>query len=120
LQTDGTTRISVAAYGLVDIRNQFVVSAGVAQLSSTTTLGFTSGVPSLSMDTRLSRVSAGVLGIRGSGGTVGATIELFEQTAPVAGAADTVRIYAEDDGAGKTRLMALFPTGAAQQIAIEP
>lgn len=31
-----------------------------------------------------------------------------------------VRIYAEDNGAGKTRLMALFATGAAQQIAIEP
>jgi hypothetical protein len=31
-----------------------------------------------------------------------------------------VRIYAEDNGSGKTRLMAKFPTGAAVQIAIEP
>jgi len=29
-------------------------------------------------------------------------------------------IYTVDNGAGKTRLMALFPTGAALQIAIEP
>jgi hypothetical protein len=39
---------------------------------------------------------------------------------PAAPSANAVRIYAEDDGAGKTRLMALFATGAAQQIAIEP
>ena len=42
------------------------------------------------------------------------------QTAPAAPAANGVYIYAEDDGAGKTRLMARFATGAAQQIAIEP
>lgn len=46
--------------------------------------------------------------------------EMAEQTAPTAPAADRVRIYAEDNGSGKTRLMALFATGAAQQIAIEP
>lgn len=46
--------------------------------------------------------------------------EMTEQTAPAAGAANTVRIYAEDNGAGKTRLMALFATGAAQQLAVEP
>ena len=40
--------------------------------------------------------------------------------APAAPAANQVRIYAEDNGSGKTRLMARFATGAAQQIAIEP
>jgi len=47
-------------------------------------------------------------------------LEFTEQTAPAAPAANNVRIYAEDDGAGKTRLMARFATGAAVQIAIEP
>jgi len=47
-------------------------------------------------------------------------MQMTEITAPSAGAANTVRIYAEDNGAGKTRLMALFASGAAQQIAIEP
>ncbi len=58
----------------------------------------------------------------GTGGvTLGANYQqLTEMTAPAAGASNTVRIYAEDNGAGKTRLMAIFPTGAAQQIAIEP
>lgn len=46
--------------------------------------------------------------------------EMAEMTAPAAPAANKVRIYAEDDGTGKTRLMARFATGAAQQIAIEP
>jgi len=47
-------------------------------------------------------------------------MQMTEITAPAAGAANTVRIYAEDNGAGKTRLMALFASGAAQQVAIEP
>jgi hypothetical protein len=47
-------------------------------------------------------------------------VELDERTAPTAPAANKVRIYCEDNGAGKTKLMALFPSGAAQQIAIEP
>jgi hypothetical protein len=47
-------------------------------------------------------------------------IETKEMTAPAAPAANSVRIYAVDNGSGKTQLMALFATGAAQQIAIEP
>lgn len=47
-------------------------------------------------------------------------LPLTEMTAPSAAPANGVRIYAEDNGAGKTRLMAQFATGAAQQLAIEP
>lgn len=43
-----------------------------------------------------------------------------EMTAPAAPAANGYRIYAEDNGSGKTRLMVKFATGDAQQIAIEP
>lgn len=46
--------------------------------------------------------------------------ELTEISAPSAPAANTVRLYAEDNGAGKTRLMCLFQSGVAQQVAIEP
>lgn len=45
---------------------------------------------------------------------------MTEMTAPSAPAPNTVRIYAVDNGSGKTQLMALFAQGAAQQIAIEP
>jgi len=57
-----------------------------------------------------------------SGGVVVATTfqQFDEVTAPSSPATNKVRIYAEDNGSGKTRLMALFPTGAAVQIAIEP
>jgi hypothetical protein len=46
--------------------------------------------------------------------------QLTEMTAPSAPATNSVRIYAEDNGAGKTRLMALFATGSAVQLGIEP
>jgi hypothetical protein len=44
----------------------------------------------------------------------------WEMTAPAAPAANGWRLYGEDDGAGKTRLMVRFNTGAAQQVAIQP
>lgn len=43
-----------------------------------------------------------------------------EMTAPAAPAANKGRVYFEDNGAGKTKLMVIFASGAAQQIAIEP
>lgn len=58
---------------------------------------------------------------QGSGGVdMAKHVQFTEMTAPGAGAANTARLYIEDNGAGKTRLMAIFNTGAAQQIAIEP
>ena len=59
--------------------------------------------------------SAGILS-----SSTGTYFQMTEMTAPAAPAADRVRIYAEDNGSGKTRLMALFATGAAQVIAVEP
>lgn len=70
-------------------------------------------------DTGLARSAAGIIKVT-NGSTGGGSLEMQEVTAPSAGATNIVRIYAEDNGAGKTRLMALFATGAAQQIAIEP
>lgn len=46
--------------------------------------------------------------------------DMGEIAAPAAPAANTARIFAQDNGAGKTQLMVIFPSGAAQQIAIEP
>jgi hypothetical protein len=70
-------------------------------------------------DVQLQRGAEGVLQLLGSG-TNGGSLELREQTAPAAPAADRARIWIEDNGSGKTRLMIRFATGAAQQIAIEP
>jgi hypothetical protein len=46
--------------------------------------------------------------------------DIVEMSAPAAPPANTLRFYAEDNGAGKTRFMVRFPSGAAQQLAIEP
>lgn len=50
----------------------------------------------------------------------GAALNFLEQTAPSAPAANEVVLYAQDNGGGKTQLMALFASGAAQQVAIQP
>jgi hypothetical protein len=47
-------------------------------------------------------------------------IEFEEMTAPGAGAANTARLYAVDNGAGKTQLVVIFSSGAAQVIATQP
>ena len=51
---------------------------------------------------------------------LGGYIEGAEQTAPSAPSANGYRIFAQDNGAGKTQLMVLFASGAAQQLAIQP
>jgi hypothetical protein len=51
---------------------------------------------------------------------LGSYMEMSEMTAPAAPAVNKARFFCEDNGAGKTRIMAIFNTGAAVQIAIEP
>jgi hypothetical protein len=52
--------------------------------------------------------------------STGIFLEGYEQTAPAAAPANGYRIFAQDNGAGKTQLMVIFSSGAAQQIAIQP
>lgn len=47
-------------------------------------------------------------------------LTMEEMTAPASPGTNKCVMYAEDDGAGKTRLMVRFATGAAVQLAIEP
>jgi hypothetical protein len=47
-------------------------------------------------------------------------VEMTEMTAPAAGPVNTCRLFTQDNGGGKTQLMAIFNTGAAQQVAIQP
>lgn len=106
-------------YYLADGVNGFWTSAGLRTISSGR-FSWASGANANSgQDTSLVRVAAGIVGVR-DGSTGGGAVSLIEQTAPSAPAANGVYIYAEDNGSGKTRLMALFASGAAQQIAIEP
>jgi hypothetical protein len=50
---------------------------------------------------------------------LGGNLTLIEQGAAPAGVSNTARIFAIDDGAGKTRLMVQFGTGTAIEIAVE-
>lgn len=63
--------------------------------------------------------TAAYLHIASSTGDSGYISMAETDTAPPANTNDA-RIYAQDNGSGKTRLMVKFGTGAAQQIAIEP
>jgi hypothetical protein len=47
-------------------------------------------------------------------------IELSEIADPTAPADSKARLYASDAGGGKTQLSVLFPTGAVQQVTVEP
>jgi hypothetical protein len=64
------------------------------------------GIGTTSPDTRLD-IDAGAM-------------EFAEMTAPSAGAANTARLFTQDNGAGKTQLAVRFNTGAIQILATEP
>jgi len=77
--------------------------------------------PNETTDTSLGRNGVGIVAPRGSTTTTPAAMEFYTYAAspPAAPAASMARLYSDTSG-GKIRLMALFPSGAAQQIAIEP
>lgn len=65
------------------------------------------------------RLSSTGLAVTGTTSTT-SFFETTEIAAPAAGAANTARIFAVDNGSGKTVLKVQFATGAAQIIATEP
>lgn len=58
--------------------------------------------------------------VRNRAGTSGSFIEYIEMTAPSSGAVDTARLFARDNGAGKTQLCVIFSSGAIQVLATQP
>ena len=105
-----------------------VAIAGTKTASSTTSAALTvaggvaiaSGGLRVSGTTDISGTFSATTITSGFGVTAGSSFNGTEITTPAAPAANGYKIYAEDNGAGQTRLMVLFATGAAQQIAIEP
>jgi hypothetical protein len=101
---------------------QFNAKAGL-HFGANGVVAWGAGAPaqdSQALDLMVNRSAAGVLGVRGASTSAGAALEFVEQTAPSAPSANSVRLYAEDNGSGKTRIVALFPSGAAQVLAVEP
>lgn len=70
-------------------------------------------------DAGLARSEAKVVQVTNGNQNVGGALEFIEMTAP-SGKFNCARIYAEDDGSGKTRLMVQFASGAPVQLAIQP
>lgn len=70
--------------------------------------------------TALNSSADGFLTISSNDESVGGVISLPERTAPSAPAANGAYIYTEDNGAGKTRICALFSSGTAQCFATQP
>lgn len=64
------------------------------------------GIGTITPDTRLD-IDAGAM-------------QFLEMTAPAAGGANTARLFAQDNGAGKTQLAVRFNSGAIQILATEP
>ena len=142
IKMDGVSKLSMDQYGQLNVAGLFTNGGIEAAYQFTMTNGrmqFTNNAAAFSQPmvlsfgvsefsatpaTCISSTSvSGASVLRISGATVadGGTLELIEYgTAPAAGAANTCRIYCEDNGSGKTRLMAKFNTGAAVQIAIQP
>ena len=110
LRTGGTTRLSIDGTGLATFSGNITGGGGLTIAAA----GYITWPSRASLDATATNI------LRVAGNGTGGALQLGEMTAPAAPAADSVRIYAEDNGSGKTRLMALFATGAAQQIAIEP
>ena len=102
-----------AIFGLLT-PDQVIIMANTFQYTWSSTSSAAS-VP----DIGIARSSAGIMKIT-DGATGAGALHFQEQTAPSAPSANNVYLYAQDNGAGKTQLMAKFATGAAQQIAIEP
>lgn len=94
----------------VQLNNNVVLRGGGAEVQLSNTALFVNG----------SGISLGAAGGAWKNLVMTDYIEISEMTAPAAPGANKARLYVEDNGSGKTRLVVLFPSGAAQVLATEP
>lgn len=95
------------------------MASNYISLGSGSQIRWTTAAADAATDTIFYRVATAIIGVRGANTSTGGALSFIEQTPPSAPSANGVYLYSDDSG-GKTRLMALFATGSAQQIAIEP
>lgn len=99
----------------------FSPADGVIQVLNAAATGFTRLILGTNNTSGVALKKDGVgIQLADGAGTAGAFLSGVEQTAPSAPSANGYRIFAQDNGAGKTQLMVIFASGAAQQLAIEP
>lgn len=115
----GTFQAVPFVIGTNNTERMRLLGTGDIQISNGKQLGFSSNTSAA--DVVLARLAAGIQSLRGSSSTTPAALNIYTYGAspPSAPSASQALIYADTSGA-KIRIMALFPSGAAQQIAIEP
>jgi hypothetical protein len=117
LTLQGSDRSAVFALG--DFGSEFKV-ANLQIGASNARLRFVDGTASTRYGTIYGE-AANVLALRdGSGGTTGAAWEMLEMTAPGTPAADRIRLYVEDNGSGKSRLVIKWADGTTSVLATQP
>lgn len=124
---DGNWVFAAQSDGGLAALNLFAGSAGRIGFKSTT---FSTGATYQNQSVGIERVSDTELKITDASanladwkarrGSLSEYLDITEMSAPAAPAANTARLYVEDNGSGKTRLCVRFPTGAVQVLATEP
>jgi hypothetical protein len=117
ISLQGSDRVATAALGAFG--NEFMFSS--TQLAANNVaLRFTDANTVVRYGTIYGETTD-VLALRnGSGGTTGAAWEMLEMTAPGTPSADRLRLYVEDNGSGKTRLVVKFSDGTTAVLATQP
>jgi hypothetical protein len=113
----GRTTINLNASTTAAIGND----ATAFRVNNSASIGFSSSTADTASTTTLRRIADGIVSVRGSSTTTPGAFNFYTYGAspPSAPSASMALLYADTSG-GKIRLMALFPSGVAQQIAIEP
>ena len=111
------------SFGSAGNAGTYGANATLSRTQGASGFGFNATTGQSAPDIAINSLAAGVMTV--TNGAVaasagGGALEFIEQTAPSAAPTDRVRIYAQDNGSGKTQLMALFSSGAAVQLAIQP
>lgn len=91
---------------------------GSLKLGSASIVSWGSGNAAGSMDSGLARVAAGIVGVTNAS-TGGGAIEFTVMTAPATPAADKARIFARDNGSGKTQVCVILPDGVVTVLATQ-
>lgn len=112
-QRNGTNAQTHRVYGTYTDSSNYVRASLASSSTAVTLAAETAGTGADNVPVNIT--PAGTEGV-----VIGNFAQFTEMTAPAAGAANTARLFCEDNGSGKTRLMVQFASGAAQQIAIEP
>lgn len=115
------------ATGTIAVQRECVFNAptyafvGASTITTTATVAIT-GAPLIGSNATITNPYALWIQANANGGgvLVDQYIDHVEMVAPAAPPANTARTYCDDNGSGKSRLMVRFPTGAVQQLAIEP